>query len=619
MRGYFRHAADAGPATRGRLRRLAWRWRAGWRALGQRVMREHEASLIGIGALLGVLAGLGVALLRRGVEVFAALIYAIPWHGDLSEGYDLDWWRVMVLPVVGGLVVGCVSAAIKARRPHEIIDAIEANALYGGRMSLTDSASVGLTTVLSGGFGASVGLEAAYTQLGSSIGSRVGTMLHLRRDDLRTLVGCGAAAAIAAAFNAPLAGSFYAFELVIGSYTLGMLAPVIIAALAGTFVARAVFGHAPVFVVDQPVILSPPDYALFVVLGFVSAGVSIIVMRGVTATEQWFHARSIPHWARPAVGGLALALMALTYPQILGSGHGGIVTGLHAGYPLAFLGGLIAAKIAASAISIGAGFRGGLFSTGLFLGSLTGAATARLIHFVSPAFPIDTLAYTLVGMGALAAGIVGAPVTMILLVLEGTGDFSAMIGVMCGVITTSIAVRYSFGYSFATWRFHLRGLKISSAEDVAWLDELKIWRLMRRDPKLVQRTMTVAQLRSAYPIGSTKRVFVMDGDRLAGLLELAELHGPDLGGPPETLTLGELVVGPPVYLLPDDNIRTALDRFSQAQLESLPVVDGRESLHVVGFITEAYALRRYSQELERKRGRDLGDSDLYAASGGSEP
>jgi CIC family chloride channel protein len=596
-----------------RWHRLRRRWRARWRALGQRAMREHEASLIVLGALLGVLAGAGVAILRRGVEVFAAFIYDIPWHGDLSEGYALDWWRVMLLPVVGGLVVGCLTAAIRSRRPHEIIDAIEANALYGGRMSLTDTMNVSLTAVLSCGFGASLGLEAGYTQLGAGIGSRVGMMLRLRRDDLRTLVGCGAAAAVAAAFNAPLAGAFYAFELVIGSYELGMLAPVVISSLAATFVARAVFGHVPVFVVDQPVMLTAPDYGLFVLLGFLSAGLAIVVMRGVTATEQWFQARSIPHWARPAAGGLALSVMALTYPQVLGSGHGGIVTGLHTGYALPFLVGLIAAKIAASAISIGAGFRGGLFSTGLFLGSLTGAAAARAIHLVQPDYPIDTLAYTLVGMGAVAAGIIGAPVTMILLVLEGTGDFSATVGVMCGVITTSIVVRYSFGYSFATWRFHLRGLKISSPEDVGWLGDLKIWRLMRRDTKLVSNTMTVAQTRDAYPIGSTKRVIVLDGDRLAGLLDLAVVHGPDLGGPPETLTLGDILTGPPAFLLPDDNIRTALTKFSDAQVESLAVVDGRETMHVVGFITEAYALRRYSQELERRRGRDLGDSDLYAS------
>jgi CIC family chloride channel protein len=590
------------------------RLRAAWRALGRRLMREHGASLIVIGMLLGVLAGTGVSVLRRCVGLFAAFVFGTPWLGDLSDGYDLPWWRVLLLPTLGGLVVGLLTAAIRSRRPHDIVDAIEANALFGGRMSMTDSINVALTTLLSGGFGASVGLEAAYTQLGSGIGSKIGILLRLRRDDLRTLVGCGAAAAIAAAFNAPMAGSFYAFELVIGSYTLDMLAPVFISALAGTFVARWVFGDTPVFSVDQPVFISSPDYVLFVMLGFVSAGLAIVVMRGVTATEQWCRSRSIPVWGRPAVGGLVLGVMALTYPQILGSGHGGIVTGLHTGYALPYLAGLVAAKIAASAISIGSGFRGGLFSTGLFLGSLTGAAASRLLHMILPGYPIDTLAYTIVGMGAVAAGIVGAPVTMILLVLEGTGDFPATMGVMCGVITTSIVVRGAFGYSFATWRFHLRGLKITGAEDVGWIDDIKIWRLMRTDIKKVPRETTVAQAREAYPIGSTRRLAVLDGDRFAGLLDLAEVHSPDLGGSPETQTLGELLTEPPVYLLPDDNIRTALARFSEAQVENLVVVDGKASLHVVGYMTEAYALRRYSQELERRRGKEPDGSGIHASS-----
>jgi CIC family chloride channel protein len=216
-------------------------------------------------------------------------------------------------------------------------------------------------------------------------------------------------------------------------------------------------------------------------------------------------------------------------------------------------------------------------------------------------------------MASVAAGIIGAPVTMILLVLEGSGDFSATIGVLVGVITTTVAVRHWFGYSFATWRFHLRGLKIRSPEDIGWLDEFRVGRLMRTDTKSVPVGMSVASLRKLFPIGSAKRVFAVDGKRLAGIVDLIELHGPDLAASPEDLTAGDLAHPATVHLLPNEDVRTALQKFSDAQIETLPVVDSPETMEIVGFLTEAYALRRYNQELERRRAESEGDSGLFSS------
>jgi len=274
--------------------------------------------------------------------------------------------------------------------------------------------------------------------------------------------------------------------------------------------------------------------------------------------------------------------------------------------------GLVLAKIAASAISIGAGFRGGLFSTSLFIGSLMGGAIAMLIDRLIPSALLDPLAYSLVGMGTVGAAIVGAPTAMILLVLETTGDFSATVGVMVGVVAASVAVRHWFGYSFATWRFHLRGLKIRSPEDVGWFADIKVGRLMRGDPKTVPVETTVAALRHAYPLGSTKQVFAVEGGQLAGMIELSELHGPDVEGDPALVTARNLVHQAP-FLLPGDDVRQALARFGEARLETLPVVDDPERRQIVGYLTEAYALRRYTQELERRRGEAGGGSSLFSA------
>ena len=576
-------------------------------------LRDSELFLLVLALGAGVAAGLGVVLTDLLLDLIRRFAFAVPDEGHLSQANAIvEPARLMLMPVLGGILVGVSSLLLRRWRPREVVDAIEANALFGGRMSLGDSLGLVWVTILSGGFGASVGLEAAYTQLGAALASRLGRSVDLRRDDVRTLVGCGAAGAIAAAFNAPLTGAFYAFELIIGSYTLQALAPVGIAALTGALVVRGLVGSNPIFVVWHDIALSPSDYLAFFGLGLASAGLGILTMKGVTSTESLFRSQAVPRWARPALGGLIVGLIALPFPQVLGSGHGGILSALHSGFALPFLAGLIVAKIIASAISIGSGFRGGLFSSSLFLGSLFGSLIGDLLSWLGPGLAADPLIYALVGMGAVAAAIVGAPMTMIMLVLETTGDFSATIGVMVGVVTAAIAVRHWFGYSFATWRFHLRGLAIRSPEDVGWINELLIGPMMRRDPAVISADLPLDELRRRFPAGSTKQVFVVDGDgRLSGIIDPTEANG---GG--EAKTVGALVSEPAPYLLPGDDLRTALDRFSQAAQETLPVIDNPDGRRVLGYLSEAYALRRYAHELERHRGAQQDDAGIFSPTAG---
>jgi chloride channel protein, CIC family len=211
-------------------------------------LRDSELFLIVLALVIGVAAGLGVVLIDLLLSLLRQAAFDIPSDAHLSD-LDLGPLRVLMMPVLGGVLVGVLAALLRRWRPREVVDAIEANALFGGRMSIGDSLGLVAATLLSGGFGASVGLEAAYTQLGAALASRLGRRVELRRDDVRTLVGCGAAGAIAAAFNAPLTGAFYAFELIIGAYTLQTLAPVGIAALTGALVVRGLVGSNPIFVV----------------------------------------------------------------------------------------------------------------------------------------------------------------------------------------------------------------------------------------------------------------------------------------------------------------------------------------------------------------------------------
>ena len=600
-------------AVRRRLHRL-WLLRRGvYRLLDRRHLRDSEVGLALLGAGLGVVVGAGVGLLRELVALFHLLVFRVPLDGHLSIELDLPRWQILLATAGGGAIIGLGGLLLRrGRGGREIVDPIEANALYGGRMSMIDSLRLAASTVLSNAFGGSVGMEAGYTQTGSGFASMVGKALQLRRADLRVMVGCGAAGAIAAAFNAPLTGAFYAFELVIGSYTLGALLPVMAAAVVATAVTRVTTGIDPIFAISDGTSLDPMDYTVFALVGFAAGWFGIWTMQAVTVVERLFRRLPGPGWTRPAYGGLALGLIALVFPEVLGSGHGAIEFTVTEGFAPLYLAGLLLAKALASAISLGSGYRGGLFSSSLFIGALLGGVAALAGQIVLPGLHIPTVAYMLVGMGSVAAAIIGAPITMVMLVLELTGDFPVTIGVITGVAIATTVVRTCFGYSFATWRFHLRGVQIRGAHDIGWIESLTVLRLMRRDVKRVSATMSVAALRRIHPLGSTKTVFAVDeGGAYVGLVDMAAVHAPEQDEAAETTLVSTLAVQPESYFLPGQNVRSALTRFTETATERLPVLDDENHRHVVGYLSEAYALRRYSQELERQRGDELGVPNIY--------
>jgi len=583
----------------------------------RRNIRDSQLGQTVVAAAIGVVIAFGVALTRDMVDEFHHFLFGVPFEQHISAALSISPWRILLVPSLGGLAYGVIAYALRRHWPRDIVDAIEANALHGGRMSLSDSLRLTVMTIISAGVGASVGLEAAYTQLGSGIASRLGRALHLRRNDLRNFVGCGAAAAIAAAFNAPLCGAFYAFELIIGSYTLATLVPVVVAALTATVVTRDFFGEQPIFIVYSPVNLNAAHYLLMAAIGLVAGALSVAAMVAVTQIEQWARRLSLPLWLRPAAGGFVLGLCALGFPEILGSGHGGILqmiaTG-STGFTLWLLVGLILAKTIGSAVSIGTGFRGGMFSSSLYLGSLYGALCSLIIHRYLPWAPPDEAVFVLAGMGAVAAGVVGAPMTMIFLVLEATTDFSATMGVTVAVVVAALVVRQLFGYSFATWRFHLRGVALHSPHDIGWLRDLQVAKLMRHDFAVVAPALSLAELCRQFPITDGRRIFVADATgAYGGSVDLVAAHGAELMERGGRLTANDVARSADDFLTPDQPVRDTLDLFIASAAEVLAVVDNPRDRHILGYLTEAYALRRYNRELEARHREELGDEEMFAA------
>jgi CIC family chloride channel protein len=564
------------------------------------LVRGDEVWLVMLAALLGIAAGLAVVGMNEITQHMREALFGLAPGERLSAQTAIAPLCALV-PAVGGLLMGLTLFAMTRWNARRAVDPIEANALYGGRMSLRDSLLVVGQTLISNGFGASVGLEAGFAQIGAAIASRVGIGFRLRRGDLRVLVGAGAAGAIAAAFNAPLAGSFYAFELVIGTYTLATLAPVVAAAIAAVSVQRLLLGDQSGFDVPQLTIPETASFLPIIALGVLAALSGIILMRGVTLTEEAFRKSTVPIWLRPAIGGLAVGGLALITPSVLSSGHGALRSGLAADLPLHMLLLVLALKSAASAISIGSGFRGGLFFASLLMGALLGKAFAAIMLLVAPMPIFPEVVYGLVGMSAFAVAVVGGPLTMAFLALESTGSLPLTVVVLAAAVVSSVTVRRTFGYSFATWRFHLRGENIRSAVDIGWIRSLTVGRMMRREIRSVPADMTLAMFRRDNPLGSTNRVIALDAaDAYAGIVWLADAHAA-----PETMTrVSDILHHRDVMLLPDMTVKEAVETFEKAEADALAVVENTQNRKVLGLLTEQYALRRYAEELDRRR-RDL--------------
>jgi CIC family chloride channel protein len=559
-------------------------------------LRTSESWFIGLAVLVGAAAGLLAVLQAAIAHALQSRLYGFSLDERLSALPEIQPWTVLWLPAGGGLLAVIVWLTHRWRG-RRLVDVVEANTLHGGVLSLRDSLAICGQTLVSNGFGGSVGLEAAYAQAGGAVASQVGQRARLRRNDLRTLVGAGAGAAIGAAFGAPLAGAFYAFEVVIGSYAPSMIAPVAAACLTSVLVARMV-GSAP-YSLEIAVTTSPDaaGYLLYAALGVVCAAAGIGLMRLVALAEGAVRRLRLRTPLRPVVGGVILAGLALISPQVLSSGHGALHADLVEHIGLQTLIVVVALKALASVTAIGTGFRGGLFFASLFLGSLIGQVYWNLIELSALAIQVPRENAALVGMGALASAVVGCPLAMSFLVLEATQSLGVAAATLAASLVASTIVRERFGYSLSTWRMHLRGESVRSARDIGWMRALTAGRLMRTDRPTIAASASTAEFRRRFPLGSARFAVLLDeAQRYAGVVTVATAHRDDV--PPDA-PIAELAGGRQATVSPDTAIDRLMAAFARHETDELVVNDPEGG--VLGVVSEAYAARRYASELDRQQ------------------
>ena len=577
----------------------------------RRVTRNVQVILSLLAVAIGLTAGLAAIGFRTIIDHVQRFGFGFGGERMVTLVSALPTWRILLVPTAGGLLIGLfVHFFMPGRRPQGVAEVIEANALRGGRMPLAVGLKAALVNAVSIGAGASVGREGPVVHLGASLGAWASKRLHLGRTASRTLLGCGVAAAVAASFNAPIAGTFFALEVVVGHYALTAFAPIVISAVIGTMVSRMYYGDFPAFILpNTTTIVSFWEFPAFALLGVVCAVMAIILMRSIMWTEDIVNRTPVPRWAHPALGGFAVGVIALAYPHVLGVGYEATDAALSGLYPLGLLIALIALKMAATAISLGCGFGGGVFSPSLFIGAMVGGAFGILATSAFPELSSGHGAYTIIGMGAVAGAVLGAPISTILMVFELTNDYAITIAVMIATSIASLITEQTRGHSYFTWQLARRGIAVKGGQDVGLLRTIKARDLITKDFETVAPETPIATVRERLQRARWGELFVIDaGGRLSGVITFSDLHDAAFDTSLDaTLVADDVARKHPTVLLADDDLESALGAYGASGEVNLPVVEDRETMRLVGVAPQHEALLAYQRALDQPRAEARGE------------
>ena len=529
-------------------------------------------------------AAIGFRLALQGVQFVA---FGFAGENVISQVAELAWWHILLVPTVGGLLIGLViHFFMPGRRPQGVADVIEAGAMKGGRMRFGEGIGAAAVSAASLGVGASAGREGPVVHLGGVLGSFAAQRLQLNPAMRLTLLGCGVASAVAASFNAPIAGVFFALEVVIGHYALHAFAPVVLASVVGTVVSRLHLGDLPAFIIPDYAIVSILEVPGFLLLGLVCGVNAMIFMWSIMVADQTCERLRLPVFVRPAAGGFAVGLIAIFLPQVLGVGYEATDAALKQQLPLLLLIGLIVAKTAATAISLGCRFGGGVFSPSLFIGAMTGGAYGIIAASVFPELAAGHGLYAIVGMGATAAAVLGAPISTILIVFELTGDYRVTIAVMLAAVLATFMTQRIVGRSFFHWQLQRRGIDLRGGRPRHLLAERQVRNVMSRNFETVPHRAGLVEMKRLLLNSPHDAFFVIDDDeRLVGTLTFDDLRLVAREQGLDDLVNARDVCRPcPIVLLARQTLDAVLSHLDSTGDEHLAVVHQLDNMRVVGVV-----------------------------------
>ena len=507
-----------------------------------------------LGLIVGVLAGYATIAFRYAIEGISLFAFGVGEESLASGAANLHAGRVWAAPILGGLLVSVILFAAQRRgwlknlRAEGVADVIEARAVKSGRIDPKAGALSALIATASLGFGASAGREGPAIHLGASISGWIASTLNLPRREARTLLGCGAAAAVAASFNAPIAGVLFAFEVILGHYALSVFGPITLASVTAAAISRLQFGAEPAFTVppfDPPTISDLPlAFVLGLVCGVTSAAFLHLCRIAETSACRVTKRYSIPIPLLPVFGGFIVGGLGVLLPEVLGVGYETTTMALRLDYGVLLLTGILLVKMIATATSLACRFGGGVFSPSVCLGAISGAAFGLVVNAVFPDQLASPTFYAVLGMGAFAGAVLGAPISTTLIAFELTGNYDMTIALLIAVSAAVIASRTLFGRSFFHWQLVGRGIDLNEGPQGVILQTIRVRDVMA-------------------PLPSDAPPLEAEAKRLRARQSLGE----------------------------------ALAAMEAAAEEGLPVVSDKDTAKIIGYLSSRAALNAYNRAL----------------------
>jgi len=581
-----------------------------------RLHPSETAVLFVTAVIVGGGTGLGAVLFIK----LIALVQVIFFQSGASVLGFLGNGLLILAPAVGGLLAGPIIAYFaKEAKGHGVPEVMQAIALRGGRMRPRVVVAKVIASALCIGSGGSAGREGPIVQVGSALGSTIGQWLHLTDARIRNLVACGAAAGIAATFNAPIAGVVFAMEIILGELHLGEMGNVIIAAVTSSTIARIFLGDNPAFTIPAYSVKSPWEILLYMLLGILAGLAAVGFIRLLYGFEHIFDSWRFPDALKPAVGGLALGLLAFLYPlglrlpqgtplsanlpAIFGTGFGLIESALGGRVPFYLLLALIFLKPLATSLTLGSGNSGGVFAPCLCLGAVLGGAFGWAVNYFFPGATAGVGAFAVVGMAAAFAGAAHAPFTAILIVFEMTNDYHLILPLMAGVIVSLIISERIQPESIYTLKLVLRGIHLKSGQDIDVMETVRVDEVMVRNPVTISADMPINQLAGRLLLTGQHGFMVVDENGyLYGMVSLADYRravGEDPSSA-ERLLVRDIATRDVVTVYPDDTLGVVLRRMAPGDLSRLPVVSRDDPRRLVGVVRRNSIVQAHEMGVARR-------------------
>lgn len=548
------------------------------------------------GILIGTVASLAAIGFVELVDLLNDLLFISPRSRVLAG--TTPWLSVatIAVPAAGGLVVGLLCYhLIPERRPHGPPEFIESCQKYSGDLPARSGAVTALASLVALGSGASVGQYGPLAHMGATLGATVARVFGVARIWGRIGIGCGVAAAISTAFNAPIAGIIFAHEVVLRHYSLRAFAPVTVASTMGFIISNVLLHYEPTFHIRTESITHAHEFLFFIVIGVSGALVAVVFMRSILFFTRLASSFRIPSYLKPAFAGAVVGCIGVWIPDILGIGdltlRFATIEGAFSSTELATI---MVAKILATALCIGFGFAGGVFSPALFIGILFGALSAIGVDFVLDDARSSIAVYAVCGMVAVMSPVIGAPLTSILIVFELTRNYDLATAAMVSVVFSNVVAYRIFGRSFFDVQLSRRGLDLSLGSDKAVLSERTIAEYITQDFTRLSDTLTLEQSKAVLVETGRAEGYVVDAAGVyMGTVSLGKLLRLEADGASPSAALSTVAEREALVFRQDTSLWEAMAEMGEFVGQSIPVVRSQDDNKLVGVIFEGSIIKGY--------------------------